>query len=197
MDRVARKPGSVRRRGCPRRPGDHSSRPAVTDWLEQPTRKHRTGRSRALPSWPCSGWGLPCHPRYRGRGGLLLHPFTLTGHRCLAAPGPGGLLSVALSSRSPSPGVTRHPTLRSPDFPLGEPPKRLTQRSPAPLGRRNRSTGARAPQCHTASISVSRGLRQRRPSRRIRRTCRCAPAPRCGRAASLCHAPRAVAHVRG
>jgi len=29
----------------------------------------------------------------------------------------GGLFSVALSSRFPSPGVTRHPTLWSPDFP--------------------------------------------------------------------------------
>ena len=29
----------------------------------------------------------------------------------------GGLLSVALSLKSPSPGVTRHPALWSPDFP--------------------------------------------------------------------------------
>ena len=27
---------------------------------------------------PCSRWGLPCRPRYRGRGGLLPRPFTLT-----------------------------------------------------------------------------------------------------------------------
>ncbi len=28
--------------------------------------------------WPCFEWGLPCHFRYRKRGGLLLHRFTLT-----------------------------------------------------------------------------------------------------------------------
>lgn len=121
VDRVARKPGSVRRSGRPKRPDDHSSRPAVTDWLEQPTRKHRTGRSRALPARPCSGWGLPSRSRYRERGGLLLHLFTLTGCPRLlwGEPSAGGLLSVALSSKSPSPGVTRHPALWSPDFPLG------------------------------------------------------------------------------
>src|SRR6185437_13815513 len=46
----------------------------------------------------------------------------------------GGLFSVALSSRSPSPGVTRHPALWSSDFPpAGDGPRR---RSPAPLRRR-------------------------------------------------------------
>jgi len=39
--------------------------------------------------------------------------------------------SVALSSRFPSPGVTRHPALRSPDFPLGPKP----ERAPAALER--------------------------------------------------------------
>src|SRR5262245_11593185 len=28
-------------------------------------------------TWPCSGWGLPCHDRCRPCGGLLLHLFTL------------------------------------------------------------------------------------------------------------------------
>jgi len=41
-----------------------------------------------IPIWPCSEWGLPCHPCYHGRGALLPHPFTLTvractGHACL------------------------------------------------------------------------------------------------------------------
>ena len=31
----------------------------------------------AAPTWSCSRWGLPCHPRCRGRGALLPHPFTL------------------------------------------------------------------------------------------------------------------------
>ncbi|MEN9581505.1 MAG: hypothetical protein RJA70_4514 [Pseudomonadota bacterium] len=42
---------------------------------------------------------------------------------------PGGLFSVALSSRSPSPGVTRHSALRSPDFP----PALLAERQRTPL----------------------------------------------------------------
>ncbi len=33
---------------------------------------------RAAPTWSCSRWGLPCRPRYRDRGALLPHPFTLT-----------------------------------------------------------------------------------------------------------------------
>jgi len=34
--------------------------------------------SRAAPIRSCSRWGLPCHLRYRRRGALLPHPFTLT-----------------------------------------------------------------------------------------------------------------------
>ncbi len=39
------------------------------------------GGSPDSSAWPCSGWGLPCRVRYRTRGGLLHHPFTLTGSR--------------------------------------------------------------------------------------------------------------------
>src|SRR3569623_2786296 len=57
----------------------------------------------AAPIRSCSRWGFPCRFRYRSRGALLPHPFTL------AVPeGVGGLLSVALSLGSPPPGVTRH-----------------------------------------------------------------------------------------
>lgn len=86
--RRGRKPSSVARRGRPRRADDHSSRARVAARLEQPTRRHRAGSPLAprasrlvtprLPTRPCSGWGLPCHPRYRGRGGLLPRRFTLT-----------------------------------------------------------------------------------------------------------------------
>src|SRR5690606_8721413 len=62
------------------------------------------------------GWGLPCHTRYRVRGALLPHLFTLTG---LA---PGGIFSVALSVGSRPPGVTWHPAQWSPDFPPGTRP---------------------------------------------------------------------------
>ena len=44
------KPGSVE--------DSHSSRPAVTDWLKQPTRRLSEQRQR-LPIWSCSGWRLP------------------------------------------------------------------------------------------------------------------------------------------
>ena len=32
----------------------------------------------SIPIWSCSRWGLPCRSRYRQRGALLPHPFTLT-----------------------------------------------------------------------------------------------------------------------
>ena len=53
------------------------------------------------PVWPCSRWGLPCRSRYRSRGALLPHRFTLA---CAPERAIGGLLSVALSiaSRRPS-----------------------------------------------------------------------------------------------
>jgi len=31
----------------------------------------------AIPTWSCSRWGLPCRCRYRPRGALLPHHFTL------------------------------------------------------------------------------------------------------------------------
>src|SRR5262249_13379789 len=40
---------------------------------------HGVGHTSPL-IWPCSDWGLPCRRRYRPRGGLLPHRFTLT-HR--------------------------------------------------------------------------------------------------------------------
>ena len=96
------KPGSVS--GFP--PDDHSSGTAVTGRLVQPTRTTgpETGWAEAhvIPIRSCSRWGLPCRSRCRARGSLLHHLFTLTpAHR-------GGSISVALSLRSPSPGVTRH-----------------------------------------------------------------------------------------
>ena len=41
--------------------------------------EQRSGnRSYVAPIWSCSRRGLPCHCRYRQRGALLPHPFTLT-----------------------------------------------------------------------------------------------------------------------
>jgi hypothetical protein len=77
------------------------------------------------PIWPCSGWGLPCHACCQTRGALLPHRFTLAcaaGPRSLAvAAAIGGVLSVALSVASRRPGITRHPALRSSDFPRHRP----------------------------------------------------------------------------
>ena len=71
-----------------------------------------------VPAWPCSRWGLPCDSRCRKPGALLPHRFTLA--CALPAEAIGGLFSVALSVGSRRPGVTRHPALRSSDFPPTE-----------------------------------------------------------------------------
>ena len=83
------KPGSVR--PCRHERDGHSSGTPVAVRLARPTRTaggNARGRRRrgiaptARPSVPirsCSRWGLPCRPRYRRRGALLPHPFTLAG----------------------------------------------------------------------------------------------------------------------
>ncbi len=76
------RPGSVHPR---MRAGGHPSGAAVAGSLVRPTREHRTGRpqtlaqeaenSGTLPSWPCSGWGLPSRPGHPGRWWSLTPPF--------------------------------------------------------------------------------------------------------------------------
>jgi hypothetical protein len=39
--------------------------------------RHLASRRGRLPICSCTGWGLPCRPRHRGRGALLPHRFTL------------------------------------------------------------------------------------------------------------------------
>jgi len=58
--------------------GDHSSGTLVTERLEQPTLELGRAALDRSSTWPCSERGLPCHRRYRRRGGLLPHRFTLT-----------------------------------------------------------------------------------------------------------------------
>lgn len=108
---MACKPGSVHAASEPVAWGDHSSGTCLAACLTRPTRvagrerprgRPQSGPPPATPIRPCSRWGLPCRDRCRPRGGLLPHPFTLTRSE------PGGLLSVALSLRSPSPDVIRH-----------------------------------------------------------------------------------------
>ena len=77
--------------------GDHSSWMPVTRHLQQPTRATTRKPVICRPYLVLLPTGLPCHCRYRQRGALLPHRFTLT----LA----GGLFSVALSLESPPPDV--------------------------------------------------------------------------------------------
>src|SRR3989304_3893804 len=60
----------------------------------------------------------------------------------------GGIFSVALSSGSPPPGITRHPALGSPDFP------------PVPRSRRRWGTGGRLASSNLLEMSVDRAVRQ-------------------------------------
>jgi len=55
----------------------HPHAPAAYPRLDVLQRPCETGHLSPL-IWPCSDWGLPSHFRYRKRGGLLPHPFTLT-----------------------------------------------------------------------------------------------------------------------
>ena len=58
----------------------HSSRVAVTNDLERPTRIQREQRQR-ISIWPCSRWGLPCHdvlPRARCALTAPFHPYPYT-----------------------------------------------------------------------------------------------------------------------
>lgn len=73
------------------------------------------GQRHAFPIRSCCGWGLPGGLVTAIPGGLLHHHFALTGQS-------RRYVSVALSLRSPSLGVTQHPALRSSDFPQARRP---------------------------------------------------------------------------
>ena len=161
-----RKPGSVARRRCLRRASGHSSGTLVTERLVRPTQGLGRATLERPSTWPCSGWGLPCHNRYRLRGGLLPHLFTLT--RCAEAIRAVSF-SVALSSRFPSPGVTRHPALRSPDFPREVGLKDLA-RSPEMLRRAELTcpkSAKQAEQPEASNASFSRRVPSRYASRSV------------------------------
>jgi len=91
---------------------DHSSGTRLAARLTRPTRTARRECLRSLaaaavPIRSCSRWGLPCRPCYQGRGALLPHRFALA-RGAPEGPCAGGVFSVALSLRSPSPAVGRH-----------------------------------------------------------------------------------------
>ncbi len=68
-------PGSVQKLALPRRPSLSAVR-CRTALAAYPGTRRAASTS---PVWPCSGRGLPCGPCHHGPGGLLHHPFTLTG----------------------------------------------------------------------------------------------------------------------
>lgn len=163
---VVRKPSSVPPRGRPRSGGGHSSRAAVTGRLEQPT--HELGRvtlrglllqretARSL-MWPCSRWGLPCHLRYRRRGGLLPRRFTLScRRRCLGGQVVSSLLHFPSRFRDRAlPGIVlcgARTFLPSRFAPLGFRLAELVhgRRSPVRHRPRQPGTSARRPQFQIA-----------------------------------------------
>jgi hypothetical protein len=114
QDQPACKPGSVWRESKlshvtaihlgRRLPVASSNLPGRPDPDTGPAHHCLRSDARAVPIRFCSRWGLPCRFRCRKRGALLPHRFTLTS----SLAGRGGLFSVALSLRSPSPDVIRH-----------------------------------------------------------------------------------------
>ncbi len=92
-------------------------------------RRRPCSREREIPIRSCSRRGLPCRPCHQVRGGLLPHPFTLTGR----PKAPGGLLSVALSLGSPPAGVTRRLVTVEPGLSSTSPRKAATARPSDPL----------------------------------------------------------------
>ncbi len=128
-------------------PGDEAGEPPAATARAAPP---------VAPIRSCSRWGLPCRRRYRKRGALLPHRFTLTSS---LSPGPeGGLFSVALSLRSPSPAVSRH---RSPV----EPGLSSTANATAiarPSGWRGTCAYGRTPSSLLKRLSASPAMDKRR-----------------------------------
>ena len=90
----------------------HLSRLTVTDKLKRCSR-YSVGRTALLTdTQSCSGWGLHGILCYHNIGELLPRLSILTGQALR-------FISVALSLKSPSPDVIRHPVLCCSDFPHG------------------------------------------------------------------------------
>ena len=90
----------------------HLSRLAVADKLERYSRYSVERTALLTETQSCSGWGLHGIPCYQDIGELLprLSILTVKIRR---------FISVALSLKSPSPDVIRHPVLCCSDFPHG------------------------------------------------------------------------------
>ena len=122
--------------------GNHSSRARVASGLQRPTLGRRTGRPMAA-GYPVA---LPLYAALLQVGFSVPRPLPIARwaltppfHPCSARREPVGAVyfSVALSSRSPSPGVTRHLALWSSDFPpaTSSPKSRRGRRLPGSLQR--------------------------------------------------------------
>ncbi len=109
--RAVRKPSPVFRISHPQRNDDHSSKDADCSTPLATNPKALDGQpSNALLFGLAPGGVYQASPVTRRTGALLPHLFTLA----LLS---GGFLSVALSFASPRLRVTKHPALRSSDFP--------------------------------------------------------------------------------
>ena len=121
----------------------HPSRPPVSRRLERRTRSLGGPRQRDLLRLAPDGvWQA-------GRvataaGGLLLHPFTLTGRTT------GGLLSVPLSVGFRRLGFPQRPALRCPDFPRTAEAARGHPACTPSLGPGDRAASRAAPPCKSA-----------------------------------------------
>jgi len=129
VSQLAGKPNSVSRRSATA--NDHSSTPAIARRLQRPTRwrspppkRKRLGRAARSrhPIWSCSVRGFACHRRYRRRGALLPHLFTLTLRLGACAPRSGRYFFCATVRQVTLPG--RYPAHCPSEFGLSSP--RLT-----------------------------------------------------------------------
>ncbi len=124
------KPGSVWQVKPARRPFILHARYRTCHATNPDGSPERTrGCPRAIPIRSCSRWGLPCRWRYRKRGGLLPHRFTLAGHvrrsvLCGTVPGvtPAGRYPAPFSLEPglSSPAAFRPVLERSPDRLTGD-----------------------------------------------------------------------------
>ena len=91
----------------------HLSRLTVTDKFKRYSRYLSDGQPYMINTQSCSGWGLHGTPCYQNVGEPLPRLSILTERNFQR------FISVALSRKSPSPDVIRHPVLCCSDFPHG------------------------------------------------------------------------------
>ena len=102
----------------------HLSRLAVADKLKRYSRFSSGGQPYTAKTQSCNGWGLHSIPCYHSIGELLprlsiltVNGLTFKSKSRLSPSRIRRFISVALSLKSPSPDVIRHPVQRCSDFP--------------------------------------------------------------------------------